>query len=100
MIDAIYATLDCRPQSLTGIDVGNPTHILFGSMLDYLVGIAKFLNPIIAMEFIRKNNSLIQFGNLSFNHGEQSPRLDIGNYLSDSNVQWEKKYLENSELTF
>ncbi len=39
VINTINASLNCRPQSLTGIDMGNPTNILLRCVLDNLMGI-------------------------------------------------------------
>lgn len=83
MINTVNPTLDIAPERFNSVDVGNPTDILLGRVLDYLVGISERFNVVIARKFIGKDNCLILFSNLSFNHGQEGMCFDIGNYLSD-----------------
>lgn len=65
MINAINTTLDCRPKGFDCVDVGNATDILFGSVLDYFMGISEPFNMIVTGKFIGKDYSFTLFSNFS-----------------------------------
>src|SRR5271157_3446372 len=83
VIDTINTTLDCRPKSFDCVDVGITADILLSSVLDNLMGISQSFNTVIAGKFIRKDDCLILFGNIVYNHRKQGISLNIGNYLCD-----------------
>ena len=66
MINAVNTTLDCRPQSLTGINVGDTGDVLLGGVLDNGMGVSEFLNPVVAGQFIGKDDGFIFFGRNTF----------------------------------
>jgi len=84
VINAVNATLDSAPKGFHSVDMGNATNILLGGVLDYFMGIAQPFNLIVAGKLIGKDNGFVFSGNLRFNHREQYPSLDIGDYLCDS----------------
>jgi len=84
VVDAINTPLDSAPQGLTGIDVSLAANILLGRVPDNLMGIAKFLHAIIAIQLIRKNHCFALLGYLTLNKGQESSSLDIRDDLSDS----------------
>lgn len=83
MVDSINTTLDCRPQSLTSVDVGNPTNILLCSVLHDFVGISESLNVVVTAKLVCEDNSFVVLSDSLFNHRKQSPSLDIRDNLSD-----------------
>ncbi len=70
MVNAVNTTLNCTPESLKSINVGDTANVLFSAMLDNLMPIAKLFNFVIAGKFIGINNRLIIFSDLRFNHRE------------------------------
>ncbi|MBA7665764.1 hypothetical protein ES703_73838 [subsurface metagenome] len=84
VINAVNTTFDVAPKGFHSVDVSDARDILLGSVLDYFVGVSKFLNLIVTGKFVSEDDGLVFFSDTLFNHGKQRVGFDIGDYLGDS----------------
>ena len=82
VIDTINTTLDCTPKRFNRVDMSNARDILFGCVLDNLVGISQFGNLPVTGQLIGEDGAII--GNVPSNHGQKCSSLNIRHYLSNS----------------
>lgn len=83
MIYTIDTPLDVAPETVDGVGMDCPSDILFGRVLDSIVGITQAGKSVIAEHFVGVNHSTRNGGDMLLDNGKQGIRLHIRDHRGD-----------------